>query len=65
MDTAVAESGSLQVVAEDKCPYCGNVILINRGVGYAIGDMLVKWKYQCAIPGCKQQFYIRKDLSRY
>jgi len=54
----------LQVVAEDKCPQCGSVLLVDRGIGYAIGEMMVKWKYQCANNNCKQLFYIKKDLSR-
>lgn len=65
MKSSIAESNNLQVVRDEKCPYCGCAQLIDKGIGYAIGEMTVKWKYQCASPNCKQQFYIRKDLSRY
>ncbi|MGE5454777.1 MAG: hypothetical protein ACM3O9_06240 [Methylocystaceae bacterium] len=65
MEGYALKNDSLQVVTENKCPYCGGVQLVNRGIGYAIGDMLVKWKYQCANNNCKQQFYIREDLSQY
>lgn len=65
MKGLAVKSDSLQVVGENKCPFCGSLQLVNRGLGYAIGDMIVKWKYQCANNSCQQQFYIRKDLSSY
>lgn len=65
MEGAAVKSDMLKIIGEDKCPYCGNTYLVNKGIGYAIGEMMVKWKYQCGNNSCRQQFYIRKDLSRY
>ncbi|MGE5380367.1 MAG: hypothetical protein ACM3NT_04790 [Methylocystaceae bacterium] len=61
----MTRADDLKIVAEDKCPFCGSELLINRGIGYAVRDMIVKWKYQCANNNCKEQFYIQKDLSQY